>query len=76
MEAKKLIIDIETCEEKIVDYEENELAEYLASSEAEKQKYLANKAQNEAKQAARQTALDKLKAIGLTEEEIAALVGA
>ena len=82
MEAKKLVIDISTGEEKVVDYEPEELAEYLASSKQEAAKHAAKQAEKEAREseqsakaAAKQAAQDKLKALGLTDLEIAAITG-
>jgi F0F1-type ATP synthase epsilon subunit len=83
LEAKKLVIDISTGEEKVVDYEPEELAEYLADSKEEAAKHAARQAEKEArkaeqsaKAAAKQAAQEKLKALGLSPEEIAAITGA
>lgn len=83
MEAKKLVIDVSTGQEKVFDYEPEELAEYLASSEKEAAKYAARQAEQEAREAeqqaiaaAKQAAQDKLKSLGLTDLEIAAITGA
>lgn len=66
------IVNVSTGEE--IEREMN--AEELAQLEADKLQREAELAEQAAKETARQTALDKLKAIGLTDEEIAALVGA
>jgi Holliday junction resolvasome RuvABC DNA-binding subunit len=50
--------------------------EELAQWEADKAASEAQQAEQKAKEAARQTALDKLAALGLTPEEISAITGA
>lgn len=69
---KKAILDLETNEVEIRDFTKQELDQLKL--EAEQQKALED--QRAAEQATRQAALDKLRAIGLTNEEISALVGA
>ena len=51
---------------------ESELLEKLEKQES----FAAHQAEQEAKEAARQSALDKLAALGLSPEEIAAITGA
>lgn len=66
------IVDVSTGEEV-----EREMTDEEATNfELVRQSALQQKAVEEAQEQARQTALDKLRAIGLTDEEIAALVGA
>ena len=66
------IINLSTGEE--IEREMN--AEELSELEEENAALEAKAAEQAAKEAAREAALEKLKAIGLTDEEIAALVGA
>lgn len=72
---KHAFIDQKTGETYFVDFtpEETELHEkYIKSIQAEKK---ARQAEAEAKEAARQSALEKLLALGLTEDEIKAIAG-
>jgi phenylalanine-4-hydroxylase len=54
--------------------EENEI--FKSEIEQREKDYLVNKQAEEAKKAAKQSALDKLAALGLTPEEISAITGA
>lgn len=66
------IIDVASAEE----VEREMTAEEIAQRELDIEENNRIKAELQAKEDARLAALDKLKAIGLTDEEIAALVGA
>jgi DNA-binding NarL/FixJ family response regulator len=68
-ELKALIVDAATGES----YERPLTAEEIAEREVMAEEAAARQAEQEAKVAARQSALAKLEALGLTEEEIAAL---
>jgi DNA-binding NarL/FixJ family response regulator len=68
-ELKALIVDAATGES----YERPLTAEEIAEREAMALEAQARQAEQEAKVAARESALAKLAALGLTEEEIAAL---
>ncbi len=68
-ELKALIVDAATGES----YERPLTAEEIAEREAMALETQARQAEQEAKIAARESALAKLAALGLTEEEIAAL---
>ncbi len=68
-ELKALIVDAATGES----YERPPTAEEIADREVMALEAEARKAEEEAKVAARQSALAKLAALGLSEEEIAAL---
>jgi hypothetical protein len=75
LEAKKLVIDTEKGTEKLVAYTAKEI-EFLALAEQEGiAKREAMQAEKLAKEATRQSALEKLAALGLTEAEIQALAG-
>lgn len=65
------IVDASTGEEVEREMNDKELKEYNAS----KLKIENQKAEAEAKEAARQSALSKLAALGLTEDEIKAIAG-
>ena len=73
--SKKLVIDIAAGTEELVDLTDEELAEIAAGAEEAKTQREAEEAA--ATQAATDKAAgqDKLKALGLTDSEIAALVG-
>lgn len=75
MELKKLIVsNKETIEE--VAFTSDETAEWEALNSKAAEERAARLAEQAAKEAARETALGKLKALGLTEAEIAAITGA
>jgi DNA-binding NarL/FixJ family response regulator len=69
----RLIIDCETGEESLVPYTEEELAQRELDSLAAAQAKAIQDAEFAAADAARESAVAKLIAVGLTEEEIAAL---
>ena len=72
---KNLIIDLKNNTSKLVDFSEEEIT--LKQNEAEQFEIIKqNKIQEEQnKQTANQSAIDKLKALGLTDEEIEAFRG-
>lgn len=70
---KKIVVNCETGVTEEIDLTPEEIAGLeTAQAQAEAQR-LADEQAAQAKAAARQSALDKLAALGLTEEEIAAL---
>lgn len=70
---KKIVVNCETGVTEEIDLTPEEIAELeTAQAQAEAQR-LADEQAAQAKAAARQSALDKLAALGLTDEEIAAL---
>lgn len=70
---KKLIIDLETKTERYVDYTPEELSQREIDMAAAAAELAAREAKEEAKAQAKAAALAKLAALGLTEEEAAAL---
>ena len=70
-ELKALIVDAITGES----YERPLTAEEIADREVMQAEAEARQAEQDAKAAARVSALEKLSALGLTEEEVGALVG-
>jgi hypothetical protein len=76
MELYKVIVDASTGEITHVELTQDEIdakAEFLANIEAEE---IARKEKEAADAAAKQSARGKLAALGLTEEEISAILGA
>lgn len=74
-EYTKTIFDCSTGEQTVVQLTDEEIAEMQAAqakAEADRAAFLAEQA---AKQAAKDSAIAKLAALGLTEEEAAAIVG-
>ena len=71
----KVIYDCETGEETIIPLTPEEIAEAEANALAFAEQQAAWEAEQTAKLAARESALAKLAALGLTEEEAAAIVG-
>lgn len=74
--ADVLIVNAATGESIERDFTEEELAQRAADQAAAEAEEAARIAEEEAKAAAKASALAKLAALGLTEEEAAAIVGA
>lgn len=72
---KQVIIDATTGEETKIEFTPEELKAFKAEQKKREEEFLAMQAEAEAKQAARQSALEKLASLGLTEAEIQALAG-
>lgn len=72
----KLIVDCSTGERQVVELTDEEIAEREAMSAAAEAERLAQEEAAAELAAQKQSAQDKLKALGLTDLEIAALVGA
>lgn len=72
----KVIVDCSTGEQTVVPLTAAEIAELEAAAAQAEQDRLAAEAEAQAKAAAKQAAQDKLKALGLSDLEVAALVGA
>lgn len=70
----KLIVNCETGEETIIDFTDEEIAEMEKRAAERLVQEQAEQAAFEAKQAAKASALAKLEALGLTEEEANALI--
>lgn len=73
---QKTIVNCETNEQQIVPLTDEEIAEMLAAREEAKQRQALEEAQAQAKAEAKASAIAKLAALGLTEEEAAAIAGA
>jgi predicted HAD superfamily Cof-like phosphohydrolase len=72
----KVIVDCSTGEQTVVPLTAEEIAELEAAAAQAEQERLAAEAEAAQKAALKQAAQDKLKALGLTDLEVAALVGA
>ncbi len=72
---KEIIINAQTGEETKIKYTPEELKAKKESDAKAEADYLAKLAEIEAQKTARQSALEKLAALGLTEDEIRALAG-
>lgn len=72
----KVIVDCSTGEQTVVPLTAAEIAELEAAAAQAEEQRLAAEAEAAAKAAAKQAAQDKLKALGLSDLEVAALVGA
>ena len=72
----KVIVDCSTGEQTVVPLTAEEIAELEAAAAQAEQDRLAAEAEAAQKAALKQAAQDKLKALGLTDLEVAALVGA
>ncbi len=72
----KVIVDCSTGEQTVVPLTAAEIAELEAAAVAAAEAQAAAEAEAAAKAAAKQAAQDKLKALGLSDLEVAALVGA
>ena len=71
----KVIVDCSTGEQTVVPLTAEEIADMQAAAEAAEQARLAAEAEAAAVAAAKQSAQDKLKALGLSDVEIAAITG-
>lgn len=71
----KIIVDCSTGEQQIVPLTAEEIAQREADAAAWAQEQAAKEAEATAVAAAKQSAQDKLKALGLSDTEIAALTG-
>lgn len=72
----KVVVDCSTGEQTIVELTDAEIAQLEADRAAAEQARLAAEAEAAAKAEAKASALAKLAALGLTEEEAAAIAGA
>lgn len=72
----KVIVDCSTGEQSVVPLTAEEIAELEAAAAKAEADRLAAEAEAAQKAALKQAAQDKLKALGLTDLEVAALVGA
>ena len=72
----KVIVDCSTGEQTVVPLTAEEIAELEAAAAKAEQDRLAAEAEAAQKAALKQAAQDKLKALGLSDLEVAALVGA
>ena len=72
----KVIVDCSTGEQTVVPLTAEEIAELEAAAAKAEQERLAAEAEAAQKAALKQAAQDKLKALGLSNLEVAALVGA
>lgn len=73
---EKVIVDCSTGETTIIPLTAEEIAELEAAAEKAEAERKAAEAEAQVKAAAKQSAQDKLKALGLSDIEIAALIGA
>ena len=73
---EKVIVDCSTGEQTVVPLTAEEIAELEAAAAKAEADRLAAEAEAAQKAALKQAAQDKLKALGLTDLEVAALVGA
>ena len=72
---KQIIHDAITGEETVIEFTAEEIKKIKAEQKAQAELETRQLAEAQAKEAARQSALEKLAALGLTEAEIAALAG-
>jgi len=72
----KLIVDCSTGERTVVELTDAEIAEREALAAQAEAKRLGEEQAKADRQAAKQSAITKLEALGLTEAEISAIVGA
>ena len=72
----KVIVDCSTGEQTVVPLTAEEIADLEAAATKAEQERLAAEAEAAQQAAIKQAAQDKLKALGLTDLEVAALVGA
>ena len=73
---EKIIVDCSTGEQTVIPLTAEEIAELEAAAAKAEQDRLAAEAEAAQKAALKQAAQEKLKALGLTDLEVAALVGA
>lgn len=74
--ATRLVVNCETGEQQEIPLTAEEIAQMEADAASFAAEQAAREAEAAAKQAARESALAKLAALGLSEEEAAAIVGA
>ena len=72
----KVVVDCTTGVQEVIELTDAEIAELEAAAAQAEQDRLAAEAEAAQKAALKQAAQDKLKALGLTDLEVAALVGA
>lgn len=72
----KVIVDCSTGEQSVVPLTADEIAQLEAERAAAEEQRAAAEAEAQAKAAAKQSAQDKLKELGLSDIEIAAITGA
>lgn len=70
----KLVVDCSTGEQAVVELTDDEIAQFEADRAAAENERLAREAAEADKVAKRNAAIVKLKALGLTEDEVAALL--
>lgn len=73
---QKKIVNIKTGEETLKDFTKKELADFEQRREEEAQILLDSQPEKLAREEAKQSAVNKLAALGLTPEEVAAITGA
>jgi hypothetical protein len=71
----KLIVDCSTGEQTVVELTDEEIAQLEADRQAAEAQRAEEKAAEQARTAKRLSAADKLRALGLDEAEVAALLG-
>ncbi len=72
---KQIVLDASTLEETKIEFTSDELKAFEKKQQKRNSELQAIEAEQLAKEAARQSALEKLAALGLTEAEIQALAG-
>lgn len=72
---ERIIINVETGEQSVVPFTEEEIAQMQTQQEQFEAEQAQINAEKEAKQLAKQSALNKLTALGLNEQEIKAILG-
>jgi hypothetical protein len=72
---KKLVVNCTTKEEQLIDLTDEEIAELEARAEAAATEQAAREAADEAAAEAKASAEAKLTALGLTSDEVAAIIG-
>lgn len=72
----KVVVNCETGTQEVIELTDAEIAELEAAAAQAEERRQAAEAEAAAKAAAKQAAQDKLKALGLSDLEVAALVGA
>ena len=72
----KVVVNCETGSQEVIELTDAEIAELEAAAVKAAEEKAAAEAEAQAKAAAKQAAQDKLKALGLSDLEVAALVGA
>lgn len=72
---ERIVINVETGEQSVVPFTEEEIAQIQIQQEQFEAEQAQINAEKEAQQLAKQSALNKLTALGLNEQEIKALLG-